>query len=110
MSCCTIPSSQPEWRRASDENRIYPRRHPNATDDRKETTTSNYHIHTEGRRKELLVQHTLTTMSSHVLSSSFPKDKEREIQMRPSRKLIAKLPPPFLVLMGLLFSACGTGS
>ena len=30
--------------------------------------------------------------------------------MRPSRKLIAQLPPPFLLGMLLLFSACGTGS
>src|SRR5438309_11550082 len=30
--------------------------------------------------------------------------------MRPYRKLIAKLPPPFLVWMLLLCSACGTGS
>src|SRR5436190_24164301 len=50
------------------------------------------------------------TMASHVLSSSFPQNKEGEMHMRPSRKLITKLPPTFLVWMVLLCSACGTGS
>src|SRR5438128_2494257 len=49
-------------------------------------------------------------MASHVLSSSFPQDKQGEIHMQPRRKLIAKLPPTFLVWMVLLCSACGTGS